>query len=98
MQTQNRILDDLARLANGAAGLASGMREEIEGLVKSRLDRLLADMDLVPRDEFEAVKELAANARSEQEVLASRVSALEAALAALSTTANSSTAKSLDDD
>ena len=81
MQTQNRLLDDIARLANGAAGLASGLREEIETLIKHRLDRLLADMDLVSREEFEVVKEMAATARAEQDVLAGRLAELEALLA-----------------
>ncbi|MCZ6603924.1 MAG: accessory factor UbiK family protein [Alphaproteobacteria bacterium] len=83
MQTQNRLLDDLARLANGAAGLAGGLREEIEGLIKHRLDRLLADMDLVTREEFDAVKDMAAAARAEQETLGKRLAELEARLAAL---------------
>lgn len=81
MQTTGRLFDDIARVASGAAGALSGVREEVESLVKHRLERLLADMDLVPRDEFEAVKEVAANARAEQENLEARVAALEAALA-----------------
>ena len=80
MQVENRFLDDLARVANGAIGALSGIRGEIEGLIKQRAERLLADMDLVPRDEFEAVKAVAVKARSEQEALALRVAALEAAL------------------
>ena len=80
MQVENRFLDDLARVANGAIGALSGIRGEIEGLIKQRVERLLTDMDLVPRDEFEAVKAVAANARSEQEALALRVAALEGAL------------------
>ncbi len=80
MQVENRFLDDLARVANGAIGALSGIRGEIEGLIKQRVERLLADIDLVPRDEFEAVKAVAAKARSEQEALALRVAALEAAL------------------
>lgn len=81
MQVENRFLDDLARVANGAIGALSGIRTEIEALVKQRVERLLADMDLVTRDEFEAVKAVAAKARSEQEALETRVAALEAALA-----------------
>ena len=80
MQTKGRIFDDLARVANGAAGTLSGVRHEIEGMVKQRLERVLADMDLVGRDEFEAVKEVAAKARLEQEALEKRVVALEKAL------------------
>ncbi len=79
MQVENRFLDDLARVANGAIGALSGIRGEIEGLIKQRAERLLADMDLVTREEFEAVKAVAAKARSEQEVLVERVAALEAA-------------------
>jgi len=80
MQVENRFLDDLARVANGAIGALSGIRGEIEGLIKQRVERLLTDMDLVPRDEFEAVKAVAAKARSEQEALALRVAALEGAI------------------
>ena len=80
MQVDNRFLDDLARVANGAAGALSGVREEVEALVRQRAERFLADMDLVTRDEFEAVKAGAAKARREQEALEARVAALEAAL------------------
>ena len=79
MQVENRFLDDLARVANGAIGALSGIREEIEGLVKQRVERLLADMNLVTREEFEAVKAVAAKARSEQEALERRMAVLEAA-------------------
>jgi BMFP domain-containing protein YqiC len=82
MQTDNRILDDFARLTNSLLGVATGMRGEVEGVLKARLQALLADMDLVTRDEFEAVKAVAANARAEQEKLEKRVAELEAALAA----------------
>jgi len=79
MQTSNRILDDLARVAGGALGTLNGVRAEIESLVRQRLERALANMDLVPREEFEAVKAMAAKAREENEALASRIAALEAA-------------------
>jgi len=82
MQVDNRLLDDLARLASGAMGSLSGLKEEIEGLVRQRLERLLAEMALVKREEFDAVKAVAANARAAQEALEARVAALEAALAA----------------
>jgi len=81
MQTEKRFLDDLARVANGAMGALSGMRGEVETLVKQRIERFLGDMDLVTREEFEAVKAVAAKAREEQEALEARVAALEAALA-----------------
>ncbi len=82
MQTQNRLFDDIARLANGAAGFASGLREEVEGLVKNRLDRLLGEMDLVSREEFDAVKDVAAAARLEQEKLTKQLADLATRLAA----------------
>jgi len=82
MQTRNRLLDDVARLANGAAGVASGLREEIEALVQQRLSRVMADMVLVRREEFEAVEAVAIKAREEQEVLEKRVAVLEKKLAA----------------
>jgi len=81
MQTENRLLDDLARVAGGAFGAIAGLRTAIEDMVKQRLERLLADLDHVPREEFEAVKVMAEKARLEQEALQKRVTALEAALA-----------------
>ncbi len=84
MQSRNRMFDDLARVTNSAAGVLSGFRDEAEAAVRQRLERLLADMDLVPREDFEAVRDMAANARRGQEELAVRVAALEAALAELS--------------
>lgn len=81
MQTQNRFLGDMARLATGAAGVAAGMRGEIEAKLRLRLERLLADMDLVTREEFDAVREAAAKTRAEQEDLDQRVRDLEAKLA-----------------
>ena len=77
MQTENRLLDDLARMANGALNTLSGLREEIENRVRERVERMLADMDMVPREEFEAVKAMAQKARAEQEDLATRVADLE---------------------
>ncbi len=77
MQTQNRLFDDIARVAGGALGAVSGLREEIELLVRGRIERVLADMELVPRDEFDAVKAMAAEARAENERLAARLADLE---------------------
>jgi len=82
-QTTNRFLDDLARLLTDAAGAAQGMRREVETLMKAQGERVLRDMDLVQREEFEAVREMAAKARDENERLSARVSALEAELARL---------------
>ncbi len=82
VQTRNRILDDIARLTNGAAGVASGLRDEVEALVQQRMERVLANLDLVRREEFEAVEAVAIRAREEQEALEKRVAALEKKLAA----------------
>jgi BMFP domain-containing protein YqiC len=77
MQTDNPILDGLARLLTDAAGAVGGARAEVETLIKQRLEKLIADMDVVPRDEFEAVKAIALKARAENESLANRLAALE---------------------
>ena len=82
MQTQNRFLDDLARVAAGALGTLSGVKTEVETRLREQLERVLAGMDLVSRDEFEAVKAMAAKARCEQEDLAKRVVELESKLGA----------------
>ena len=82
MQTDNRLLDDIGRVAGGAFGTLAGIRNEVETLVKQRLERFLADLDHVPREEFDAVKAMAEKARTEQEALAKRVASLEAQLAA----------------
>ncbi len=80
MQTQNRLLDDLARVATSALGVAAGMREEIEARLRDQFERILSNMDLVTREEFDAVKAMAAMAREEQEAQAVRLAALEAQL------------------
>ncbi|MBI1328422.1 MAG: accessory factor UbiK family protein [Alphaproteobacteria bacterium] len=80
MQTDNPILDGFARLFTDAAGAAQSVRGEIDTFVKHRLEKLVADMDFVPREEFEAVKAMAAKARSENESLEKRIAVLEAAL------------------
>lgn len=84
MQSQNRIFDDLARIAAGAVGTLSGVKSEVESRLREQLERVLAGMDLVSRDEFEAVKAMAATARAEQEDLARRMALLEERIAALS--------------
>lgn len=78
MQTRNRIFDDLSQLMTNAAGVAQGVKDEAETAVKSRVERLLQDMDLVTREEFEAVREMAVKAREENEALMARIKALEA--------------------
>lgn len=77
-----RILDDLAKTATGAVGVLQSARQEVEALARARLERLLDKMELVTRDEFEAVKEMAAKARAENEKLAARIAALEAGVSA----------------
>ena len=81
MQSQNRFFDDMARVAAGAVGALAGVRGEIETRLRDQLERVLAGMDLVSREEFEAVKAMAAKAREEQEVLLQRIETLEARLA-----------------
>lgn len=82
MQSDNPIIDDIAKLASGAAGTLHGMRQEIEATVKARIERLAGSMDMVPREEFEVVRDMAQKAREENELLAARVSTLEKALQA----------------
>jgi hypothetical protein len=78
MQTDNPLLDGLARLFTDAAGAAQSVRAEIDTFMRQRLERLVADMDFVPRDEFDAVKAMAAKARSENDRLEKRIADLEA--------------------
>lgn len=84
MQTNNPFFDDLAKLAGGALGAVTGMKGEVELLVRQQFERILADMDLVPREEFDAVKEMAAKARAGQEQAEARLAALEARMAEMS--------------
>ena len=77
-QTSNRIFDEMARLMNDAAGVAQGVRREFDALFRSQAERILRELDVVPREEFEAVKEMARLAREENEALKARLDALEA--------------------
>lgn len=77
MQTRNKILDDLAQLMTNAVGVAQGARSEAETAMKGRIDRWLADRNLVTRDEFDAVRAMAQKAREENEALKARIAALE---------------------
>ena len=79
MQTRNPIFDEFAKLATGAAGVAQGVGEEARSFWRSQIERMIADMDMVRRDEFDAVKDLAAAARTEVDVLKARLDALEVA-------------------
>lgn len=82
MQSQSRLLEDLARVASSAMGVASGMRGEIEQRLKDQFESVLSRMDLVTREEFEVVRAMAQKAREAQETLNERLAVLEAALVA----------------
>jgi BMFP domain-containing protein YqiC len=82
-QTTNRFLDELSKLLTDAAGAAQGMRREVETLMRAQGERILRDMDVVQREEFEAVKEMAVKAREENERLGARIHELETAIAQL---------------
>ena len=80
MPNENRLFDDLARVATGALGALTGVRDEVETRMREQFERILARMNLVRREEFDAVQAMAAKARAEQEALAARVAELEARL------------------
>jgi len=80
MQTENRVLDGMAKFFTNAAGAAQAFKTEMETIMKARMERMIADLDFVPREEFEAVRSMAAKARAENEKLALRVAELEAKL------------------
>ena len=81
-QTSNRFFDEIARLMNDAAGVASGVRREFDTVFRNQADRILRELDVVKREEFEAVKDMARLAREENEALKARIAALEAKQAA----------------
>ncbi len=81
VQTTNRFFDEVARLMNDAAGVAQGVRREFETLFRSQAERILRDLAVVQREEFEAVKDMARLAREDNEALKARIAALEARLA-----------------
>lgn len=76
-QTTSRIFDDIAKMMTDAAGAAEGVRKEAEGMMKAQAERFLSSMDLVKREEFEAVRAMAQKAREENEALKARLAALE---------------------
>jgi BMFP domain-containing protein YqiC len=80
-QTSNRFFDEIARLMNDAAGVASGVRREFDTVMRNQAERVLRDLEVVRREEFEAVKEMARLAREENEALRARIAALEARVA-----------------
>lgn len=77
MQKDSRFMDDLARMMSGATGAMFDVKREMEAMVAGQMEKLLAKMHLVTRDEFEAVREMARHARAENEALAARLDALE---------------------
>ena len=79
-QTTNRFFDEIGRLMNDAAGAAQGVKREVDTVIRTQAEKFLRDMDLVKREEFEAVKDMARLAREENEALKARISALEAKL------------------
>ncbi len=80
MQTRSRILDDVSKLMTNAAGVAQGVKDEAETVFRARVERWLAESDLVTREEFDAVRDMAAKAREENDRLSARVAELEAKL------------------
>jgi hypothetical protein len=80
MQTRNPFFDDLAKMANGAMGALSGVKDEMEAKFRDQIAKILDGMEIPRRDEFEAVKAMAAKARAENEKLAARLAELEAKL------------------
>src|SRR5436190_15653554 len=79
-QTSNRFFDEMARLMTDAASVAQGVRREAETVLRSQVERWIADLDLVKREDFDVVRDLASKARAENERLAARVAGLEARL------------------
>ncbi|MBL6936062.1 MAG: accessory factor UbiK family protein, partial [Alphaproteobacteria bacterium] len=77
MQTRNRILDDLAKVAGGALSVMTGVKSEAEAVMRQQFEKVLDKMDLIPREDFEAVRTMAAKARDQQEELVKRVAVLE---------------------
>ena len=98
MQTDNRLLDDLARMANGAFGSLHGVRQDVEARLKELFERFAGDMDLVSREEFDAVKAMAAKAREENEALQKRIAELEGRSASTDTAADPGARPTAEDD
>ena len=80
MQTENRLFDDFARMAGGALNMLTGFKAEVEQLVRQQMENWVSTLNLVTREEFETVRQMAAKARDEQEALLTRIAALEAKL------------------
>jgi len=95
MQSENRFFDDLAKVANGALGSLASLGSEMENRLRDQVEKLLARMDVVRREEFDAVKAMATRAREQQELLETRVAALEAELSRLKGGAASDTSPTI---
>jgi BMFP domain-containing protein YqiC len=80
MQTENRLFDDFAKMAGGALNVLTGFKTELEQMIRQQMEGWLANLNLVTREEFETVRQMAAKARDEQETLLARIAALEARL------------------
>ncbi len=80
MQTDNKFLDDLAKLGQSAVGTLHGVKGEVEAMIRARLEHVLKDMDLVSREEFDVVSDMVKQARTENAVLEKKIAALEKAL------------------
>lgn len=93
MQTENKFIDDLSKVASSALGVVSGLRDEAESALRARMERLLSNMDLVTREDFEVVRDMAVKAREENEALKKRLEALEAKSSAPKTTAKPKTTR-----
>src|ERR1700731_147679 len=79
-QTSNRFFDEIGRLMNDAAGAAQGVKREVDAVVRNQAEKILSDLDIVKREEFEAVKDMARLAREENEALKARIAVIEAKL------------------
>jgi BMFP domain-containing protein YqiC len=93
MQSQNRLFDDMAKMAGGALNMLTGLKNEIETMVRNQMESWLGGMNLVSREEFEVVRQMAAKARDEQEALLARIAKLEAKLGTKAPVAKAPVAK-----
>ncbi len=94
MQSENGLMDQVARLMTNAAGAAKGLRDEIATMAKTRAEKIANDLELVPREEFEAMKSVAMAARAEVEALRMRVETLEKRLSSVAEPASNDTSNS----
>lgn len=79
----NRLFEDISRIAGGALGAAGGVKADVEAMIRTQAAKLVDDLDLVRREEFEAAREMAQKARTAQEAMTAQISALEARITEL---------------